>query len=155
MSTYRVIALEQDVADAVRVSRLSPFSKHPTHVEIARGHGPCRLCLRAFSVGQERRILFTLDPFQGLDVEALPGPVFIHEADCRRHGEDAGFPADIRSRTLTLQGYGPERRLVAEQRTQNGDVDAVIERLLARSDVSYIHVRDTEAGCYDFRIERA
>ena len=66
-----------------------------------------------------------------------------------------GFPADIRGRTLTLQGYGSERRLVAEERTQNGNVDDVIERLLGRSDVSYLHVRDTEAGCYDCRIERA
>ena len=154
MLAFRVIALDQDVADAVRATRLSPFSAHPTHVEIARGHGPCRLCLRAFIVGQERRILFTLDPFQGLEVEPLPGPVFIHAADCGRYREDSGFPADIRGRTLTLQGYGPARRLVVEQRTQNGEVDEVIEQLLARSDVSYLHVRDTEAGCYDFRIER-
>ena len=155
MLAYRVIALDQDVADAVRTTRLSPFSSHPTHVEIARGHGPCRLCLRAFTVGQERRILFTLDPFQGLEVEPLPGPVFIHEADCRRHGEDGGFPADIRARTLTLQGYAPERRLLVEEHTQNGNVDEVIEQLLARSDVLYLHVRDPAAGCYDFRIERA
>jgi hypothetical protein len=30
----------------------------------------------------------------------------------------------------------------------------VLERLLARPDVDYIHVRDTEAGCFDCRIER-
>lgn len=154
MHAYRVIALDQKVADGVRATGRSPFSSHPTYTEIARGHGPCRLCLRAFTVGQDRRILFTLDPFAGLEPEPLPGPVFIHETDCRRHSEDAGFPTDIRSRTLTLQAYGQERRLVAEERTRNGDVDQVIERLLARGDVSYIHVRDTEAGCYDFRIER-
>jgi hypothetical protein len=44
---------------------------------------------------------------------------------------------------------------VVEERVQNGAVDAVIERLLERSDVVYIHVRDTAAGCYDCRIERA
>jgi hypothetical protein len=27
--------------------------------------------------------------------------------------------------------------------------------MLGRDDVDYIHVRDTEAGCYDLRIERA
>ena len=26
--------------------------------------------------------------------------------------------------------------------------------VLSRHDVDYLHVRDTEAGCYDFRIER-
>jgi hypothetical protein len=30
-----------------------------------------------------------------------------------------------------------------------------VDRLLDRSDVAYIHVRDTAAGCYDFRIERS
>jgi hypothetical protein len=38
--------------------------------------------------------------------------------------------------------------------TQDGEVDDTIARLLARSDVDYIHVRDTQAGCYDFLIER-
>jgi hypothetical protein len=155
MRAYRVIALSQDVADAVRATHLSPFSKHPTHTEVARGHGPCRLCLRAFNVGQERRILFTLDPFAGLESEPLPGPVFIHEAACLRHAEDAGFPGDIRGRALTLQGYGSGRRLVVEERVHGSAVDSAVERLLNRGDVGYIHVRDTEAGCYDCRIERA
>ena len=155
MPAYRVIALAQEVADAVRATRLSPFSSHPTHVEIARGHGPCRLCLRAFTVGEDRRILFTLDPFAGLEPLPLPGPVFIHEATCLRHAEDAGFPEDIRTRPLTIQGYGAGRRLAAEEYVQDGDVDAVIDRLFGRPDVLYLHVRDTAAGCYDFRIERA
>lgn len=155
MPAYRVIALPQEVADALRATRLSPFSAHPTHVEIARGHGPCRLCLRAFTVREDRRILFTFDPFAGLETLPLPGPVFIHEAACARHAEDAGFPEDIRTRQLTIQGYGAKRRLVVEEYFQAGDVDAVIDRLLKRADVLYLHVRDTAAGCYDCRIERA
>lgn len=155
MHTYRVIALAQEVADAVRATRLSPFSSHPTSVEVARGHGPCRLCLRAFAVGLDRRILFTLDPFAGLAPLPLPGPVFIHESTCVRHAENGGFPEDIRSRALTLQGYGAGRQMLVEEYAQNGDAEGVIERLLRRGDVSYVHVRDTTAGCYDFRIERA
>ena len=155
MPAYRVIALAQEVADADRATRLSPFSSHPTHVEIARGHGPCRLCLHAFTVGQDRRILFTFDPFAGLEPLPLPGPVFIHEAACARHAEDAGFPEDIRTRQLTIQGYGAKRRLVVEEHLQDEDVDVAIDRLLKRAEVLYLHVRDTAAGCYDFRIERA
>jgi hypothetical protein len=34
-------------------------------------------------------------------------------------------------------------------------VEPAIDRLLDRADVDYIHVRDTAAGCYDLRIERA
>jgi hypothetical protein len=155
LHNYRIIALAQDVADAVRTTRLSPFSSHPTYVEVARGHGPCRLCLRAFSVGEDRRILFTFDPFAGLESLPLPGPVFIHEGGCARHVEEGGFPEDLRGRPLTFQGYGPGRRLVEETYVRDGDAESVIERLFGRGDVDYIHVRDTAAGCYDFRIERS
>jgi hypothetical protein len=34
-------------------------------------------------------------------------------------------------------------------------VESTLERLLALPDVEYVHVRDTSAGCYDLRVERA
>jgi hypothetical protein len=36
----------------------------------------------------------------------------------------------------------------------NGAAEDAIADLLRRSDVDYIHARNTEAGCYMFRIER-
>ena len=44
---------------------------------------------------------------------------------------------------------------MAEERITDSDVESVIERLFERSEVDYIYVRDTEAGCFDLRIERA
>ena len=46
---------------------------------------------------------------------------------------------------------------MARERVANGaggDVDAAIGRLLAREEVGYIHVRNTEAGCYIARVDR-
>ena len=154
MSSYRVIALSPDTAAAVRSTRVSPFAAHPTHVEVARGYGPCRLCLRTFQVGVDRRILFTYDPFAGVETLPLPGPVFIHEEDCEPYGENQGFPEDIRRHALTLNAYGRGRCLVAVEYVRDGKVDPAIAGLLALPDVDYIHVRDTEAGCFDCRIER-
>jgi hypothetical protein len=125
------------------------------HAEIATGHGPCRLCLRDFEIGADRRLLFTLDPFYGLEPFPLPGPVFIHESECDRYPEHGGFPEDLLAHDLTLVAYGKGRRQLAEERASNGGVEPALERLLARPDVDYVHVRDTEAGCYDLRVERA
>lgn len=108
MTEYRVLAIPESTAEAVRSTLASPQYGHPAHVELAQGYGPCRLCLRFFAVGQERRILFTYDPFEETGASPLPGPVFIHETACDRYPE-----------------------------------------------VAYLHVRDTEAGCFDLRIERA
>ena len=154
MSNYRVLAMPEAIAAAVRSTRISPFSSHPTFADVARGYGPCRLCLRTFQVGKERRILLTYDPFAGREDLPLPGPVFIHEEACVRFPEDGGFPDGLRAHTLTLNAYGRGRRLHAQEYVADGRVEPVIERLLARPEVDYIHVRDTNAGCYDLCIER-
>ena len=155
MKAYRVVAVADQTADAVRKTLKSPGYGHPAHSEVASGYGPCRQCLRTFNVGTDRRILFTYDAFYGREDLPLPGPVFIHEDACERYPENAGFPMDMLSRRLTLNGYAAGRRLVAQKYVSNGVVEPELERLLRDSEVSYIHVRDTDAGCYDFLIERA
>jgi hypothetical protein len=154
MPAYRVVAVSEGLAEKVRASRTSPGYGHPVHEEVATGYGPCRLCLRDFEVGVEKRLLFTLDPFHGLEPLPLPGPVFIHEEECERYPENGGFPVDIRSHDLTIAAYARGRLLRSEEHIAGKDVEGAIGRLLARDDVDYLHVRDTDAGCYDFRIER-
>jgi hypothetical protein len=155
MPGYRFLAISEATAEKVRRTRKSPGYGHPVHGEIATGYGPCRLCLRDFVVGVERRLLFTLDPFHGLEPFPLPGPVFIHEVECDRHPEHGGFPADLLRHDLTLAAYARGRLLRAEERVTGAEIEPTIARQLARDDVDYLHVRDTPAGCYDLRVERA
>jgi hypothetical protein len=154
MPPYRTVAVSEGLAAKVRATRRSPGYGHPVHSEVATGYGPCRLCLRDFAVGVDRRLLFTLDPFHGLEPFPMPGPVFIHENECDRHPEHAGFPEDLRSHDLTLLAYAKGRRLRAEHHVAGSDVDFAIAWLFGRTDVDYLHVRDTSAGCYDLRVER-
>ena len=154
MSSFRVMAIPTRTVNAVRTTLRSPGYGHPAHTEIASGHGPCRHCLRTFAVGVDRRILFTYDPFEEIERLPLPGPVFIHAEACDRYPEDAGFPEDLRSHPLTLNAYGRGRRLLVREFVTDGRLEGVVEELFTRVDVDYIQVRDTEAGCYDFRVER-
>ena len=154
MSSYRVVSLAADVAATIRATGISPFAEHPTHAETARGYGPCRVCLEKFQIGVDRRVLLTYDPFDGLETYPLPGPVFIHESDCQPYPADGGFPRSMRSHRLTLIAYGEDAIIKAQTRVVNGDPEPVVVDLLSRKDVKYLHVRDTDAGCYDFRIER-
>jgi hypothetical protein len=155
MNSIRVVAIPTRVAEEVRETLRSPKYGHPAHIETASGYGPCRHCLRTFRVGQEKRILFTWDAFDGVENLPLPGPVFIHAEVCERYPEDSGFPSDMGSHRLTLNGYGEGRRLLAQDYVTDGKAEEAVERVLSLPGVRYVHVRDTEAGCYDFRIERA
>lgn len=154
MSHYRYIAIPQETADRVRRTMKSPGYGHPAHREIATGYGPCRLCLRTFKIGVEERILFTLDPFYGIEDLPLPGPVFIHAEECARYDEHTGFPNDLRAHPLTLEGYAKGRRLLAQTHIEDCNIEVALDRILANAEVDYVHVRDTQAGCYDLRVER-
>jgi hypothetical protein len=154
MIPYRVVAIPEEISQQARALLKSPQYGHPAHVELASGYGPCRSCLRTFQEGQEDRILFTYDPFAGLDPYPSPGPVFIHWDGCPRY-EGAAFPDGLRNLPLTFEGYGPDRWVLARERTQGKDVDSAIERLLAQPEVRYVHVRNSEAGCFIALIERA
>jgi hypothetical protein len=149
---YRLIALGQQTVDEVRTTLTAPGYGHPAHVEMARGTGPCRLCLRPFRKHEEERVLFTYNPFPDDADMPSPGPVFVHRAPCTRF-EGPGFPAELLELPLTLEGY--DAKGVPLARLKAGDPDAAARDLLARPEVAYAHVRHAEAGCFIARVERA
>lgn len=155
MHRLSYIAIPTKVADTVRASGMSPGYGHPTHTDVATGHGPCRHCLRTFEIGVERLTLFTYDPFHGIESLPLPGPVYVHADHCQRYDEDMGFPAGLLVHPVTLVAYGAGRRVLDEVHASGDEVQPALERLFDMPTVRYVHVRDRNAGCYDLRVERA
>ena len=155
MSTpFRTIPIPTALAEAARRDGRSPQYGHPVHVERATGYGPCRLCLDTFHVGEEDRLLFTYNPFDGLDSYPSPGPIFVHADGCVAHSPERAFPGALRALPLTFEGYAAGRWVVARERVGAGDVEGAATRLFSHPAVSYIHVRNSEAGCYIARLER-
>ena len=155
MVRFRVIALPTEVAKYVRSTDKAPSFGHPAYTSVATGHGPCRHCLATFRVGHEQRTLFTFDPFDGLEPVPLPGPVYIHADECKRYPEEGGYPEVLRQYPAILVAYGKGQEVLTQVHVTDGRQEHAIHRLLDRPDVEYIHIRDREAGCYDFRVERA
>jgi len=154
MDGIRIVALPTDVAEEVRRTLLAPGYDHPAHLELAAGYGPCRVCLHTFESGVDKRILFTHDPFAGLEPYPLPGPIYIHAEACQPHPQDQGLPRDLVGIPVTLNGYGRGRALHVQERVPGAHAEAAIRRILDRPGVSYVHIRNTEAGCYIARAER-
>jgi hypothetical protein len=91
---FIVRGVPQAIADEVRRTRLSPGFGHPAHLELARGTGPCRCCLKPFVAGRDQRLLFTLSAAGPANLMA-PGPVFIHAEHCDAFAADK-FPEELR-----------------------------------------------------------
>jgi hypothetical protein len=155
MSSYRVVAIPSEVAEQVRATEKSPHYGFPAHREVAAGRAPCRHCLKLIQKNKEELLLFTYDPFRELGEPPLPGPVYIHAAECPRHPESDVIPEDYRGRLLTLEGYGESRALVKEIRASEGAEERAAEQLFSDGKIRYVNVRSTEAGCFLFRLERA
>jgi hypothetical protein len=155
MLPIRIVAISTEVADDVRSSLQAPVYGFPAHAELATDAAPCRHCLRAFIVGKDRRILFTYNRFAGIESLPQPGPIYVHAESCERYAEDAGFPEELRGSPRTVEAYARGRRLLAQEYVADGRFEPVIDSLFARTDVDYLQVNSTTAGCFTFRIERA
>ncbi|MEM7051517.1 MAG: DUF1203 domain-containing protein [Acidobacteriota bacterium] len=153
MSSFRVVALPEELSRAVRETGRAPGYGHQAQVEPATGYGPCRSCLKQFRQERENRILFTFDAFAGLVDYPSPGPVFIHEDECSAFA-GPGFPNELRSLPLVLEGYGRDRWLMVRERPAQSEIETTLSSMLADDEVDYVHLRNGEAGCYIARVER-
>jgi hypothetical protein len=131
----------------------APEYGHPAHREIATGTGPCRRCLRTFTVGGEDRILFTYQPFMEAGSLPAPGPIFIHADGCDRY-DGATLSEDLRSLPLVFDAYANGGHLIAQERAGIGTSDAQLYELFARTSADYVHIRHGEAGCFIARVSR-
>jgi hypothetical protein len=113
---------------------------------------PCRHCLADAEPG-EPMLLASHSPF------ALPGPykevgpVFVHARPCARFDGDV-IPLQLRRRLLALRGYDRAQSLVDAVIVEGAAMDGELERLLARSDVAFVHVRFARPGCFACRMDQ-
>ena len=154
MSEFRMIAIASELVNKVRETKLSPGYGHPVSAKVATGHGPCRHCLRPFAVGEDVRMLFTLNPFEGVAPIPQPGPVFIHEAECVRYAETAGYPAELTPFAAVLDGYDAEQMVRRREMVTDGSQQTRIQEMMRDPLIGYVMVRDGNAGCFDLRVER-
>jgi Protein of unknown function (DUF1203) len=155
MLPIRIVVIPTEVAEAVRETLRAPVYAFPAHVELATDDAPCRHCLCMTLANKERRILFTYDRFAGVESLPQPGPVYIHADACPRYSEDAGFPEELRPSPRTLEAYARGRHLINLEYVTDGKFERAIEKLFSHSEIDYLQVNSTTAGCFTFRIERA
>jgi hypothetical protein len=152
MSDFVVRPIAAALADQVRATQRSPQYGHPAHREIAKGTGPCRLCLAPFTVGSDERILFTYNPFADGQTPQ-PGPVFIHANECTAF-EGSHFPEELSALPLLVEAHFDDGHRSDARSFDHATAYETIDALLRDSRVSFLHLRHGEAGCFIARVER-
>ena len=152
----RVSALPTDQVRAYRSGAPDAYGMPPERAVSDGGGNPCRHCLREIPEGAEMLIL-AHRPFAAPQPYAETGPIFLCAEPCERHRDDGELPEVLTgSPDYLIRGYGADDRIVygTGAVTPTDQLAAAAERILARSEVAYVHVRSARNNCYQARIDR-
>ena len=156
---FKIVPLSKEYAAKIRATGRDTFG-HEIVEQVATGYGPCRVSLRPFAVGVDRRILISHSPFEVANAFNQPGPVFFHSEEVDEYPDVHRFPPEIKADPvnfpLTLIGYDNEQRMVFAELVGDRDVDEVIKQIFdEHDDIEYLHARNAEPACFICKIERA
>jgi hypothetical protein len=152
-AAFKVTAIPTEIARGVRETGMSSWAKLPASTSVAKGYGPCRLCLKTFEVDKDERTFFTYNPFEDRAELPLPGPIFIHARDCERYSSDR-FPPDFRALPMLFEAFGESGEMVKRVAVEEQKIEAQIDGLFALPAVKFIYIRNAEAGCFMAFIDR-
>lgn len=158
MSNFKIVPLSKDYAQRIRETRKDDFGRDVIE-QVATGSGPCRISLKPFIKGVDKRLLFTHSPFEIDNVYNQSGPVFINAEEVEEYSDIYRFPIEIKTNKksfpLSLIGYDKDQMMVFTAMVGDNDVDEMIRGIFdRRPEVDYLHARNSEACCYICRIER-
>jgi len=158
MNKFKIVPLSKADAQRIRQTMKDDFG-HEVTEKIATGSGPCRVSLRPFVKGIDKRMLFTHSPFAIDNAFNQPGPIFINSDDVEEYSDIYRFPPEIKANKqsfpLTLIGYNAAQQMALTRLVGDADVDELIAEIFeAHPEVEYLHARNAEACCFICKIER-
>ena len=115
---------------------------------------PCRVSLRDAEPGETVLLL---------NYEHLPVPspfrsryaIYVRERAVDARLEVNEIPEVLRTRLLSVRAFDAAGMLVEAEVVQGSKFAAVIDRMFARQDVTFLHAHNAKPGCFAARIDRA
>jgi hypothetical protein len=158
MNKFKIVPLSKAYAQKIRSAMKDDFG-HQVIEKVATGAGPCRVSLKPFNKGLDKRLLLTHSPFEIDNAYNQPGPVFINSDAVEEYSDIYRFPPEIKANKksfpLSLIGYNTEQQMVFTKLVGDADVDELITEIFTQQpEVEYLHARNAQACCFICKIER-
>lgn len=158
MGKFKIVPLSEEEAKKIRATMKDNFGNMVVE-QVATGLGPCRVSLKPFVPGKDKRLLFNHSPFETSNAFNQPGPVFINQKAVEEYKTIHQFPPEIKSDKenfpLTLIGYNHKQQMAFTKLVGEADVDEMIAAIFDENpEVEYLHARNAEACCFICKIER-
>jgi hypothetical protein len=114
---------------------------------------PCRVSLTDSREGDELLLI----NYEHHDVHSpyrMRFAIYVRKGEETYHAIDQ-VPEQLRIRTLAVRAFDNLGMMVGWELVDGKDLEAAIERLLARQQSAYLHIHYAAPGCYAARVERA
>ncbi|MBA3963505.1 MAG: DUF1203 domain-containing protein [Chthoniobacterales bacterium] len=152
-SSYQIVPLPTEVAQAARLRVQEDASDHRlVRAEMPRTY-PCRHCLRWAQPGEDV-VLFPYSSIPAGHPYAESGPIFVHADACERYHSTDEYPDAFREGRV-MRAYDKSYDMIAAEFPDANAPESLIEKLLAHPATAFLQVHSLDRGCYTFRIERA
>ena len=152
---FIVRGLTQELADEVRRTGLSPGYGHPAHIEVARGTGPCRCCLRALRDRAATRACCSPIGRQAMATASWRPVRCSFTPNTAQAWSGTGFPDALRALPLAFEARAAGSRVIGLSADDGESAEAQIERLFRDPQAQWIQLRHAQAGCFIARVDRA
>ena len=152
-STFRIVPLSTEIADAARRVVNAGAADHTLITVDSPGSSPCRHCLRWAQPG-ERVILFPYAAIPSGHPYSETGPIFVHANECQRYSATNEYPADFRNGRV-FRAYDAKYNIIDAEIVNGREPEVVIENLFQNPDTAFVDARSVTRGCFTFRVQRA
>src|SRR3954452_12559739 len=152
-STFRIVPLPTEVADAARGTARRGARDHFVSKVESSHSAPCRHCLRWAEPG-ESVILFPYASIPPGRSYSETGPIFVHERACEQYNAPDTYPPDFRQGRV-VRAYDSQDNMIDAVVVNAEEPETIMSRLLSNPETSLLQVRSVTRGCFSFKIERA
>lgn len=150
----RVAAIPETELDRIRAAGIDDAGNELAVLTEHDGGDPLRCCLAVSKPG-EPVLAIAYAPPGTRGAYAERGPVIVHAERCAGYAEGHAYPPELWERRQVVRAYNRAGKIEDGILTEGGaDNRRAVTELLARPEVTLVHVRNVTYGCYNFAVVR-
>jgi hypothetical protein len=151
--TFRILGLPaEDFTDLFGLSDLDLAALGGVRRTVD-GKYPCRVSLTDSRPG-EQLLLINYEHHRVDSPYRMRFAIFVREGD-QTYDKVNEVPEQLRNRILAVRSFDANAMMVENQLVDGNEIEPILKKLLAPSNVGYLHVHFAAAGCYAARVEKA
>ena len=117
------------------------------------GKYPCRVSLTDSKPGEEL-LLINHEHHPVESPYRMRFAIFVREGD-KTYDKVNEIPEQLRNRILAVRSFDSAAMMVDNGLVDGNEIEPVLEKMLAPSNVDYLHIHFASPGCYAAKVQRA